>query len=115
MRDLIEFFGGIVLFVLGLALAAFLVFGAPLLLWGDRKVPELRLEAPAWLQKAGFDVIAHEGFTYGLFSQPGGCAWYLLHKTGDPKKVVYQACVAKWHDGKLELWQLTAVDAIRGN
>lgn len=111
MEDIIEFVGIIIAGCLGLAVAAAIVIGLPLWVFGDRNVADLNAHAPGYLHSLGFEVMGREGFTYGLLSQPGGCVWYTMRRTEQPA-TIYSGCVSKWHNGTYELWGPKALNAV---
>ena len=74
--------------------------------FGDRNVPRLKVEAPAFLESHGFKVVAYQGYQYGPIC--GGKAWYTLEKGG----ITYEAMVMPW-GGELHLYGLEAIDAIK--
>lgn len=107
MRDLFDF----VLFVAGCVLGLAVIICGPYWVFGDRNVADLNAHAPAYLQSLGFEPIGREGFTYGLFSQPGGCVWYTMRRVEQPT-TIYSGCVSKWHNGTYELWGPKAINAV---
>ena len=113
MDDLLEIMVLITLAILGIALCILLLFGLPNLLFGSYAVKDIEKRAPQWLSEQGFTIVAHEGFTYGLLTQPGGCVWYLMTRGDD--KTVYNGCVSKWHNGELQLYGTRAVNAVSGH
>jgi len=87
---------------------AFLVIGGPILLFGDRRVPEIKLNAERIFKDNGFQVVGYQGYSYGLISTPGGCVWYTLKKG----EITYKACLSRWGD-EYHIYNLKAIDAIK--
>lgn len=105
LLDFIRFIIVPILFVVGLV-------ATPYVLFGDSRVADIEKNAPEFLQSLGLEVIGMEGFTAGLVYQPGGCVWYVMRRK-EEAQTLYNGCVSKWHTGKYELWNLTAVNAIK--
>ena len=110
-RDLLFFIWEVMVPVVFFAACAVAAVAVPLYLLGDRKVPEIDAGAPAYLASLGFDVVGREGFTYGLFSQPGGCVWFTMARKEQPT-TIYTGCVSRWHNGTYELWNQKAINAV---
>lgn len=107
MDDILDFLTPIAVIAAGLALLVGLG-SAPLLLWGDRRVPEIKLNAERVFKENGFSVVGYQGYNLALFSTPGGCVWYTLKKAN----ITYEACLSRWGD-EYHIYSLKAIDAIK--
>jgi hypothetical protein len=108
MDDFLDFIMPLVVILGGVGLGIFLIFGAPLLLFGDRRVPDIKHNAERVFNANGFDVVGYQGYQLGIFATPGGCVWYTLKK-GD---ITYEACLSRWGD-EYHIYSLKALDAIK--
>ena len=107
MDDFLEFFAPFVVVIGGVVMFVGLCF-TPLLIWGDRRVPEIKLNAERVFKENGFAVVGYQGYNLGLFSTPGGCVWYTLKKAD----ITYAACLSRWGD-EYHIYSLKAIDAIK--
>ena len=110
MDDFLEILGAVAAFVGGLALVIFTMFVLPVLLFGDRRVEEIKLNADHVFKDNGFQIIGYQGYQYGLWQTPGGCVWYTLSKTN----ITYEACLSRWGN-EYHIYNLKAIDAIKPN
>ncbi len=97
--------------VLVLIVAAIIGIGiSPWLIWGDSRVPEIKLAAEKAWAANGFKVLGYQGYELGLFSTPGGCVWYTLKRDA----TVYQGCLSRWGN-EYHIYSLSALNAVKGN
>lgn len=109
MDDLLDFAKILIAAVLAIVAVIFIA-SIPWLIFGDRRVAEIKNVAEQVWNRNGFKVVGYEGYELTLFAQPGGCVWYVVRRDATD----YHGCISRWGD-EYHIYNLRALNAIKGN
>ena len=74
-----------------------------------RDIDKLKVAAPEYLEKMGYEIVGYEGYQGGYVS--GGGVWY---QARDKNGYLYTMEVKEWR-GELHLYNITCLNAVTNN